>query len=106
MKAYDIKWAVTDYEIFCKLSEMDDEVAAEKLEMYPYTYSHMSDEERESMVYSYLRHQHNSCRAGLIDLPSEVELEEGIFGNLHKEDIIDWLQQQYGYYVEDCKIER
>lgn len=105
MKAYDIEWEVSDFEIFCKLDEMAPEVAAEKLEMYPYTYGNMTEEERHYAAQSYFHRRHKSCRADFLGLPSEVELEDAIFSNLGKEDIIDWLEQQYGYYVNDCNLE-
>lgn len=105
MKAYDIEWEVSDFEIFCKLDEMTTEGAAEILGLFPQTYGNMTDEERHDAALEYFHRRHKSCRADFVGLPSEVELDD-IFNSLGKEDVIDWLEQQHGNYVGDCKIER
>lgn len=105
MKAYDIEWEVSDFEILKKLDEMTTEGAAEILGLFPQTYENMTDEERHDAVLEYFHRRHESCRADFVGLPSEVELDD-IFNSLDKEDVIDWLEQQYGNYVEDCKLER
>lgn len=106
MKAYDIEWNVSDLEIFEKLDELPTEDAAEILGLFPQTYDNMTDEERHDTALEYFHHRHEGCRAEFVGLPEEVELENAIFGSLDKEDIIDWLEQQYGNYVDGCKIER
>ena len=105
MKAYDIEWEVSDFEIFCKLDEMTTEGAAEILGLYPQTYGDMTDEERHDAALEYFHRRHESCRADFVGLPEEVELEDAIFGGLGKEGIIDWLEQQYGNYVNNCQLE-
>ena len=105
MKAYDIEWEVSDFEIFCKLDEMTTEGAAEILGLSLQTYENMTDEERHDTALEYFHRLHESCRADFVGLPSEVELDD-IFNSLSKEDVIDWLEQQYGNYIEDCSLER
>ena len=105
MKAYDIEWEVSDLEILEKLDEMTTEGAAEILGLFPQTYENMTDEERHDTALEYFHRRHKSCRADFVGLPEEVELEDAIFGALNKEDIIDWLEQQYGNYVNDCNLE-
>ena len=105
MRVYDIEWVVSDFEIFCKLDEMTTEGAAEVLGLSPQAYEDMTDEERHDTALEYFHRRHESCRADFVGLPSEVELDE-VFTNLDKEDVIDWLEQQYGNYVDDCSLER
>lgn len=105
MKAYDIEWNVSDFEILEKLDEMTTEGAAEILGLSPQTYENMTDEERHDTALEYFHRRHKSCRADFVGLPSEVELDD-IFNSLNKEDVIDWLEQQYGNYVLSCKLER
>ena len=105
MKAYDIEWEVSDFEILEKLDEMTTEGAAEILGLFPQTYENMTDEERHDTALEYFHRRHKSCRADFVGLPSEVELDD-IFNSLSKEDAIDWLEQQYGNYVLSCKLER
>lgn len=106
MKAYDIEWVVSDSEILEKLDEMTTEGAAEVLGLTPQVYGSMTDEERHDAILEYFHRRHVSWRADFVGLPEEVELEDAIFSNLDKEDVIDWLEQQYGNYVDDCEIER
>lgn len=106
MKACDIEWNVSDFEILEKLDKMTTEGAAEILGLSPQAYDDMTDEERHDAALEYFHRRHESCRADFVGLPSMVELEDAIFGNLDKEDIIDWLEQQYGYYMDDCRLER
>lgn len=105
MKTCDIEWVVSDFEIFCKLDEMTTEGAAEILGLSPQAYENMTDKERHDAALEYFHRRHESCRADFVGLPSEVELDE-VFTNLDKEDVIDWLEQQYGNYVDDCRLER
>jgi hypothetical protein len=104
MKACDIEWVVSDSEILEKLDEMTTEGAAEILGLSPQAYDNMTDEERHNSVLEYFHRRHVSWRADFVGLPSEVELDD-IFNSLSKEDVIDWLEQQYGNYVEDCNLE-
>lgn len=105
MRACDIEWNVSDFEILEKLDEMTTEGAAEILGLFPQTYENMTDEERHDAASEYFHRRHESCRADFVGLPSEVELDD-IFNSLSKEDAIDWLEQQYGNYVLSCKLER
>lgn len=105
MKAYDIEWVVSDLEIFEKLDELPTEDAAEILGLSSQAYDDMTDEERHDAALEYFHRRHESCRADFVGLPEEVELEDAIFGSLDKEDIIDWLEQQYGNYVNNCQLE-
>ena len=106
MKACDIEWVVSDSEILEKLDEMTTEGAAEILGLSPQTYDNMTDEERHDAALEYFHRRHVSWRADFVGLPEEVELEDAIFSNLDKEDVIDWLEQQYGNYVDDCRLEK
>jgi len=106
MKAYNIEWVVSDSEVFEKLDEMTTEGAAEILGLSPQAYGDMTDEERHDAALEYFHRRHEGCRAEFVGLPEEVELEDAVFGNLDKEDVIDWLEQQYGNYVEGCNLER
>lgn len=106
MKAYDIEWVVSDSEILEKLDEMTTEGAAEILGLTPQVYGNMTDEERHDAILEYFHRRHEGCRAEFVGLPEEVELEDAIFSNLDKEDVIDWLEQQYGNYVDDCRLEK
>ena len=105
MRVYDIEWVVSDSEILEKLDEMTTEGAAEILGLTPQAYDDMTDEERHDAVLEYFHRRHVSWRTDFVGLPEEVELEDAIFGGLDKEDIIDWLEQQYGNYVNDCQLE-
>lgn len=105
MRAYDIEWEVSDLEILEKLNEMDVYSAADALNISAVFYSNMDEQERHEAALNYFYHRHKSCRADFVGLPSEVELDD-IFNSLSKEDVIDWLEQQYGNYVEDCNLER
>jgi len=106
MKVYDIEWEVSDFEILEKLDEMTTEGATEILGLSSQAYDNMTDEERHDIALEYFHRRHESCRAEFVGLPEEVELEDTIFGSLNKEDIIDWLEQQYGNYVENCNLKR
>ena len=106
MKACDIEWEVSDLEILEKLDEMDVYSAADALNISAVSYSNMDEQERHEAALNYFYHRHKSCRADFVGLPEEVELEDAVFGTLDKADIIDWLEQQYGNYIEDCSLER
>lgn len=105
MKVHNIKWAITDQEIFEKLDKMSAEDAAESLEMYLTTYSRMPVEERHAMAERYFNRWHYDRRADFMGLPLEVKLDR-TFDKLNNEDIINWLSQKYNSRIHDCEIIR